>query len=322
VSSKTKRRLCYTLALLFLLGAVLWWSRSGPSELDRYKAQLIAQGEILDIDQLAPKRTGNEPDGDLPLQDAVRRMSNNNLVLQVGQCFPTRQSNNLLRVEWLSHPKATNQAQRAALWTQAETEIDNRRADFQLLHAAMQNPPHEKGADYRKLYSGYPIGNFVQRRSVIQLLSQAVTVDAHARRLGAATTNMLTMLDMCEHHREEWTFMDQMIRAAITGLTLETFHYGLDTQIWSEPELATFQSRIESLSLVTNLYNTLLYERAFGVQMFGQLRQNLNPTMTNVFGHKPALTSTGSTSPPRTGPVYPLNSAPSVKPPFKATTHG
>ncbi|MGV3757348.1 MAG: hypothetical protein ACO1QS_18365, partial [Verrucomicrobiota bacterium] len=203
---------------------------------------------------------------------AVRQLTNT-LVLKVGQFFPTRQSNNLLRVEWSSHPKATNQAQRAALWTQAETEIENRRADFQLLHAAMQNPPAEKGADYRNFYSGYPSANFVQRRTIAQLLSHAVTADVHARRLGGATTNMLTLLAMCEHHREEWTLINQMIRVAITGLSLETFHYGLDTQTWTEPELATFQSRIESISLVTNLYQTLLYERALGEVTFAMSRR-------------------------------------------------
>jgi hypothetical protein len=96
---------------------------------------------------------------------------------------------------------------------------------------------------------------------------------------------MLTLLDMCEHLREEWSLVNQMIRVAITGLSLETFHYGLDTQTWSEPELATFQARLESLSLLTNLYQTLLYERALNVQMFSNLRQNINPN-TNVI-HSP-----------------------------------
>lgn len=280
MSPKAKRRLLLTAIVLLVLIGLIWWSRSGPSELDRYKAQLLAQGEILDLDQLAPIRTGNEPDGDLPLQSAVRQFTNS-LVLQVGQCFPTRQTNNLLRVEWLNHPKATNQTQRAALWTQAEAEIENRRADFQLLHTAMQNPPAEKGADFRKFYSGYPNGNYVQRRTVAQLLSQAVTVDAHARRRGEAATNMLTLLDMCEHLREEWSLVNQMIRVAITGLSLETFHYGLDTHTWDEPQLAHFQTRFESLSLLTNLHQTLLYERALHVQMFSNLRHSIHPN-TNV----------------------------------------
>lgn len=275
-SPHRKRRQVIILSISLILIALFWWSRSGPSELERYKAQLIAQGEILDLDKLAPKRTGNEPDGDLPLQDAVRQMSTNSLLLPVGQLLPNIRSNNLLRLEWLSHAKATNQAQRAALWTQSEAEIENRRADFQLLHTAMQNPPHEKGADYRKFYSGYPSANFVQRRSVAQLLSQAVTTDVYSRRLREATTNMLTLIDICEHHREEWTLVNQMIRVAITGLSLETFHYGLDTHTWTEPELATFQGRWESLSLVTNLHQTLLYERALHEQTFNDLRHNIN----------------------------------------------
>ena len=282
MSPKTKKRLLLSSSALLVLIGILWWSRSGSTEIDRYKAQLLAQGEILDIDKLAPIRTGNEPDGDLPLQSAVRQLSPNSLLLPVGQLLPNLQSNNLLRLEWLSHPKATNQTQRAPLWQQAETEIANRRADFQLLHTAMQNPPHEKGADYRKFTSGYPSANFVQRRSVAQLLSQVVTTDIHTRHPGEATTNMLTLLDMCEHHREEWTLVNQMIRVAITRLSLDTFQYGLDTHTWTDPELATFQSRIASISLVTNLSHSLLYERAQGIRAFAESRKSAEAMSSNL----------------------------------------
>lgn len=281
VSPKQKRRGLIACPIILLLAALLWWARSGPSALDRYKAQLIAQGEILDIDKLAPKRTGNEPDGDLPLLDAARQL-HKNIQFKPDQFLPAIDTNNLLSVTWPAHPKATNQAQRTALWLQAETDVENRRSELEAASLILQHPPLEKGGEYRDV-PNYPTINFVLRRSLGMLYSSAVLADAHAGRSPQAATNMNTLLDLCDYQREEWSYLNQMIRIPISKLALQTFAYGLAAHTWSEPELARFQDRLESLSLVTNTYQSLLYMRAQGLTSFAMCRTNTQLVVTNMF---------------------------------------
>ncbi len=281
MSPKTKRRILLSTAVLLVLTALLWWARSGPSELDRYKAQLIAQGEILDLDKLAPKRTGKEPDGDVPLNDAALQISNR-IQFRTDRFLPSVNSNNLLSVTWSTHPAATNQTQRTALWLQAEAEVENRRSELVAASLLLQNPPREKGAEYRDL-PNYPRGNFAQRRDVAMFFSSALLADSHAGRSAQAATNLTALLDLCDFQREEWTYLNQMIRIPIARLTLNTVQYGLLTHTWSEPDLARFQGRLESLSLVTNTYQSLLYLRAQGESIFVESRTNAPLVITNMF---------------------------------------
>jgi len=55
-----------------------------------------------------------------------------------------------------------------------------------------------------------------------------------------------------------------MVRVAVTRLTLDDLAYGLAAHTWDEPALARFQTNLAALSLVTNVYQSLLYERAIG----------------------------------------------------------
>ncbi|HEY1172337.1 MAG TPA: hypothetical protein VGH19_13300 [Verrucomicrobiae bacterium] len=271
-SANKKRRWLITLSVLLLLATIFWWSRSGPTELDRYKAQLIAQGEIFDLDQIAPKRTGSEPDGDAPLEQAVKKFKQNIQQMKVGLFTLEHSTNSHWRVIWYANTNALTPAQRAPLWQQMEADMENRRADLLLLSQALKNPPLEKGGDYRDNLN-YPKVNYHLRRSTAYLLQNAVIADTHARRGDDAATSMIALFDLTDLQREEWSVVNQVTRPAITSLSLSALNFGLESRIWSEPQLSTFQRRLENISLVTNFNHALLYERAYGVRSFKLARE-------------------------------------------------
>ncbi len=278
MSPQNKRRLCYTAALLLVLLGLLWWSRSSPSELDRYKAQLIAQGEILDIDKLAPKRTGNEPDGDEPMRQAVRQMTNDPITRTLWFMFTT--TNGVQQFEW-----SPMTGQHSNILTRIQNgiaEIESKRPGLLILHQGLTNMPADKGADYRNILN-YPQVNFVQRRIISQFLHHAIVLDAYAGRMGDAFTNLITSLRMAQHHREEWTVENQMVRTAMVKLPLEDLNYGLALHAWDDAQLAELHTHIAAISLVTNVYQALLYERAMGLAYFAEARRNAQIAATNAF---------------------------------------
>ena len=281
-----KRALLLLIPLLLLMALLLIWFRRGPSELDLYKAQLLSQCEVLDMDKLAPKRTGNEPDGDAPLLEAAKKLGGKSIRSSIDS-LPNLRSNNLLSVSWISTSRITNQTQRTALWQQCETAIQAKRADISEAALLLQNPPKDKGADYR-LRATYPRIDFVTRRDVAQFFTGATLVDAHAGRAAEAYSYALALADVCDLEQEEWTVINQFVRISIARMALQTYSYGLGTAGWSEPQLAHLQSRLTNLSLVTNTYQALVFSRAEGVGLFNECRTN-KQIFTNMFSNPNAF---------------------------------
>ncbi len=279
VSPKTKRRLLRSATALLILGVLVWWSRTRHTELDRYKAQLIAQGEILDLDKLAPKRTGNEPDGDEPMRQAVRQMTNDLVPRTIYFHFTTTNGVQVFDWTFLSSHHHSNTLTRIQ---NGIAEIESKRPSLLILHQTLTNLPAEKGADYRQVTS-YPIVNHVQRRTISQFLHHAIVLDAYAGRNGHAYTNLTTVLEMAQLHREEWSLMTQMVRTAVTKQALEDLNYGLALHSWNDAQLAVLHPQIASISLVTNVYQALIYERAVSLARFAQARQNAQSVVTNAY---------------------------------------
>ncbi|HEY1172336.1 MAG TPA: hypothetical protein VGH19_13295 [Verrucomicrobiae bacterium] len=274
-----KRRWLIVFTIFLLLAAIFWWSRSGPTELDRYKAQLIAQGEILDLDKLAPKRTGTEPDGDEPMRQTVRQLTNDLVPKSLWFMFTT--TNGVQKIEW-NYITGQHHSNTLTRIQNGVAEIENKRHSLLVLHHGLTNLPAEKGGDYRQILN-HPKINFVQRRTISQFLHHAIVLDAYAGRYGDAFTNLLTSLRLAQHHREEWTLVNQMVRTAVVRLPLEDLNYGLALHAWDDAQLAELHAHIAPISLVTNVYQALLYERAVGLAFFAEARRDAHSAATNAY---------------------------------------
>jgi hypothetical protein len=261
VSPQNKRRLCYTLAILFLLGAVLLWSRSGPSELDRYKAQLIAQGEILDVDKLAPKRTGLETNG----LEFLLSISNN--------LTPWVHTNHFYDHSWqpsgsgqlqLTFPRAFSPTNRAANWRTLEALINSNRVDIAIIRYAFEHgtPPKDLGLDYR-LGLDYPNANPVLARRFAPLLSISTIADIHAHAHPNESFASLTgLLGLTDYLAEEQTFSLQYQRFRFIEQARLATWYALETHAWDEAKLSQLQAKWMAVSILTNTYQALLMNRA------------------------------------------------------------
>ncbi len=272
---QTKRRRLIIISGIIM--ALICWAYFSPSKLDRYKAQLIAQGEILDLDQLAPKRTGNEPDGDAPLLAAQQQITNG-FTLSIGEFKFEHIEHGYQRLQWYDPTGNTNFPN----WTNAVAEINSRQDDFLLLHQLLQNPPKETGRDYRD-FLNYKWADTRLRESIALHLHHAVIVSAYTHDTSMAFTNLTTLFSLVEQHREEWETFSQSARIRITKKTLEDLNYCLQLRLWDEPQLSDLQAKVESISLVSNAVQTLVFERARISAWFAMARQTPESFLTNSF---------------------------------------
>lgn len=264
-STQKRRRLI--LITIFILFAFFCWFRFTPSALDRYKAQLIAQGEILDLDQLAPKRTGHEPDGDAPLLAAQQKITNG-FTLRSGHIEFEHTDEGTQRLKWDTPTGYINQPN----WSNAITEISARRDDFLLLHQLLKDPPKEKGSDYRD-FTNYKYADGPLRARIADHLHHGVVISAYTRDASMAFTNLVTLLNLGQFHREEWT-ATQLGRAKITKLALEDLNYCLHLNPWTEPHLAELLEGLSATSLVTNRIQSMIMERTRQVALFDHIHQD------------------------------------------------
>ncbi|MCD6048984.1 MAG: hypothetical protein K0Q55_387 [Verrucomicrobia bacterium] len=273
---KQKRRRLILLSSIILL-ALICWAYFAPSELDRYKAQLIAQGEILDLDKLAPKRTGNEPDGDAPLLAAQQQITNG-FTLRSGRFAFEHTDRGIQYLQWHNLGGSTNPPN----WTNAVAEINSRKDDFLLLHQLLKDPPKEKGGDYRD-FLNYKYADPQLRGRIADHVHHATILSAYTGDGDMTFTNLTTLLSLAQLHRKEWEIRNQSDRCLMTMDIWEDLNYCLNLRLWGELQLADLQVKIESLSLVTNTIHALIMERARVSALFAMARRDPEAFITDSF---------------------------------------
>ncbi len=276
VAPKQKRRRLILLSTIILL-ALFCWAYFAPSKLDRYKAQLIAQGEILDLDKIAPKRTGHEPDGDAPLLAAQQKITNG-LPLQIGWFKFEHTERGYQHLQWEDPTGITNQPN----WTNAIAQVSSLQNDFLYLHQLLKDPPKEKGGDYRDI-ENYKVAHTQLRRGIARHLHHALIVSAYARDPSLSFTNLTTLLNLAQLHREEWDTSSQSTRIEITKLLLEDLNYCLHLHFWEEQQLAEIQASLSAISLVTNYVQSMIIVRAQRLALFSSIRQDPQAFLNRYF---------------------------------------
>lgn len=271
-----KRRRLIIISISILL-ALICWEYFAPSRLDRYKAQLIAQGEILDLDKLAPKRTGHEPDGDAPLLAAQQQITNG-FTLRSGRFAFEHTDRGIQYLQWHNLSGNTNPPN----WTNAVAEISSRKEDFLLLQQLLKDPPKEKGGDYRD-FLNYKYADPQLRGRIADHVHHATILSAYTGDGDMSFTNLSTLLSLAQLHREEWDIRNQSDRCHLTKDIWADLNYCLNLRLWGELQLSDLQVKIESLSLVTNTIHALIMERARVSALFAMARRDPEAFITDSF---------------------------------------
>jgi hypothetical protein len=266
------RRIGMALGLILaILIAVVWSSRGqGRRALAAYKAELIAQGEKLSVDEVvSPPAPANEL-ADAQFSAAAARLQG--CAIQPGSFrfvdFPVPGQMRPLSA-------VTNLGDRGAsvvTWSRWESELEVMGPHLEELHRILRSPAGRSSIDYRNSFAKIP--NLVGRRVAAQWLAGEAFAAAHATNNAAALEALQALLASVELHREDPTLAHLMIRVAVSGLAFDATCAVLQSPGWTDAQLAELQLAWRRPEFLDSLTVALEVQRIGDLALFEQSRTN------------------------------------------------
>ena len=271
------------LGLVFAVMALLG-SRSGSrGALQRYKAELRAQGEKLTFAEFPHGRRTNAVDSHAIITNAVAELVGARLnpgmlelrkYVQPGRAIVTwRQANPL----WGQPVGAGG----GGTWEELAVQMQAAQSTLQEIRDALKEPALD-GGPRTNLLTGRRV-NFVAIRTAAQWLMGAAENDLHLGRLEAGLRNLEALAALGRMEREACTLVAQMIRVSVVGLGLSATWEALQVSGWTEPQLERLQKAWELLDLVEALETGLVGERAGIEDLFALLRNSRGHQIARLF---------------------------------------
>lgn len=267
-----KGRVALAVGLLALAMVAWLWARRGEGRrsLAAYKAQLIARGEKLSIDEvLSPPATADDP-GYGQFQAAARRLRGRPIQPGGFNFAEFVAPGELKPLDLVTNLGAFRGA--VVTWAAWEAEVAAMQSPLDELRRSLRLAAPRSDIDYR--VPGARLPDFVLKREAAQWLAGAALAALHATNHTAAAESLKALLALTELHREDPTLVNQMIRVAISGLAFDVSCVAFQLPGWSEPQLAGLQSAWQRTGFFDRMVTTMEGERAWILVFFEQARTN------------------------------------------------
>ncbi len=290
-----RNRKFYLLIGAFVLCAVLvgvFSARRGKSSVEKWKDEMRAKGEKFTLAELIPKRTGLVTNRMDELVRLGQLLSTHNA--SIGSLEHVRYlSNGVAEATWAltnlgatmgvgaTRSKGFPAAIVAYEWDALAADIGAVEAPLEDVHALLRVRDRDLAWDY-EFKTPMP-KCFSSKRTIAQWLAAANTHYLHAREPDRAFTNITALFELTAWHDEDFTWMGQMIRMGIGGLALHSSWAALQAPGFTEAQLASLQTQLQTNAVLPSLVRTLEIERASMDQVFVRLRTG-QETFDSVFG--------------------------------------
>lgn len=237
---------------------------------------MAAQGEVFEIDRLAPKRLAPETNG-LP-----------HLIWVAGQLgsFPTDLQPPAARYavpgrvivitrlnEWSQwDPKRTN----VASWIKVAEQLAD--ADVRISEAleALQSPPFSANVDYQAGFSALP-NHLGRLKSLAQFLSAAALHDLHQGQRAAALEKLKGLLALVDVGRDEPLLISQLVRIAIFHISFGATWQALQHAGWTDAQLMELQEKLAAFDFLVPMEKAIAMERAMVAIEYERFRSSNLP---------------------------------------------
>jgi len=258
---------------LVILAVVAWlWIKRGQDRrsLAAYKAQLIAQGERLSIDEVvSPPATADDPDY-RQFQAAARRLQGRTIKPGGFNLIEFVAPGELKPLDLRTNFGLSRGA--VVTWAAWESEVAAMQSPLDELRRALRSPAPRSDIDYRAPGARFP--DYVLKREAAQWLAGEALAAVHATNHAATTESLKALLALTELHREDPTLVNQMIRVAISGLAFEMTCTALQLSGWSESQLLELQAAWQRTQFCDRMVMSMEGERAWSLTYFERARTN------------------------------------------------
>jgi hypothetical protein len=263
----SRRRYLPRFLLLLVLIAVValvierW---RGQWALKGWKRQMAANGEIFEAERLWPT-------------PSARSLEFSNRLAQVmGQLPPglanyagmlsgivQEQPGQNRRGSQQRYPPMTQKRTSTNTWEDLDVQIAQAQPALAALRQLMKAPPLDMGYDIRERLRTTSLPNYVSSRRTAQALHAAAINDLHKGNLAGALENLTALSGFVKLYAEDPALINFMIRVAITGLSVDVCWDALQTNGWTESQLAALQQACQDDKLpLAQMSRSMEAERA------------------------------------------------------------
>jgi len=265
-----RRTLSFLLALAVLpLPLVALHNVRSKRALNAYKADLIARGERLTVEEMTPppRLEARRAANDL-LQAAWQLRPGwvvpNNLPKAMGSILPGK-ANVCWKQSWIQDDKKTN------TWEELAEDLRLNAAALEQIRQALRSPQFDLNPNYRMGFN-LPLGSLARHKVVAQWLSASALNGLHAGRLNEAAANLNALLALVHSSSDERLIIYQLVRISVAAVAIPPTWEALQADGWTDPQLAGIQQGWAALEFLQPMEQASAMERAIGMEMFERLR--------------------------------------------------
>lgn len=245
---------------------------------ERYKDQLRAAGEKLDLKDLVPSPVDSDKNGrdflerasvSLPKSGILSTyaLSPMKMVASGKAIIASRQSEIIVEDE----PRSTNK------WADLDYELQIQAPTIDLLRQASVRPQMDFQLDFNQGMT-MPLPHLAKFKQIAMLLSFAALADLHRGDTASAATNLNTLLLVINHWNREPILISQLVRIAMAQIAVPAQWEFLQSSNLTDAELAMLQHDWAEMQFVQPMESALLIERASVSQNIQQLRTSNSPS--------------------------------------------
>jgi hypothetical protein len=235
----------------------------GQWTLRRWKDQMAAKGEKLDVSGLWPAPNAESSTFSNQLvkatetrQGKLRDLAGSISLILANERGEYRRGSQEAQPQMDSWKNSTN------TWQELDEAIKQNEAALASLRELMKTPPSTMSRDIVKEWANNSPLNFVSVRIGAQSLQAAAINDLHKGDLTHALENLVALEAFARLYEDDPGLVNDMIRIAIIGLTVDVCWDALQANGWTEAQLATLQnSCADTGKLLTQMPGMLEAER-------------------------------------------------------------
>jgi len=239
--------------------------------LEKFKAQLRAQGEKLSIDELVPLPPLNTPNGAKDFLDALSRLTSFNADIQPGVMRMVQPG--YARIAWQQSTMPTDKSD--DIWPGLRAHLETNQAALADLCEALRQPVLHFQVQYHQGFSAL-LPHLARSKSASQRLSAAMVMAMRDERMGEAFTDLQALVALPAHYREEPFIISQLVRCATVTIAASATWEAMQYPRWNEEHLAELQSAWESVQTIPQMERALAMERACVLEQYARARESLN----------------------------------------------
>jgi hypothetical protein len=273
------------LAALLAIAALAAERWRGEWALKKWKKEMTAKGEILDVGALWPTTTAGRSEFSNQLAE-VSASSKKWLGSYAGElsAIIVQEPGKARRGSQEPRPPLPRKDGLTNTWQNLDALLQFSQPSLSAIRELMKNPPPTMGCDVPRCLDDDSFPNFVGVRISAQALHASAISNLHKGDLAAAAQDLSALFSFAKLYENDPSLVNYMIRMAIISLTVDVCWDALQAKGWTESQLAALQRQcVDTSRLLSQMPRTLENERCARIHMLAWFRSHSYETWVSRY---------------------------------------